>query len=211
MAMSWQIDEILKDALQADCTKYAPGIEIFSVRVTKPRLPPAIEASYEAMEAERTRVGVARERALVVTQEAETEHRRAVMLVRALHNTRLNSLVIRFSVLADVDVSGCCTPPNDESQCRLRRRLRLAAYTCSSCLQSDRQSRCGRRFRMRCILQSSACLLIRISTGDILTTALVCMHALPLILFTGMRKRSTGLIMQIDWRLIFLAVTNVLF
>ncbi|KAK9915129.1 hypothetical protein WJX75_005056 [Coccomyxa subellipsoidea] len=39
-----QIDEILKDALQADCTKYAPGIEIFSVR------------------------------------EAETEHRRAVMI-----------------------------------------------------------------------------------------------------------------------------------
>ncbi|CAL8468589.1 g8129 [Coccomyxa elongata] len=75
-----QIDEILKDALQADCTKYAPGIEIFSVRVTKPRLPRAIEANYEAMEAERTRVGVARERALVVTQEAETEHRRAVMI-----------------------------------------------------------------------------------------------------------------------------------
>jgi regulator of protease activity HflC (stomatin/prohibitin superfamily) len=80
-----QIDEILKDALQADCTKYAPGIEIFSVRVTKPRLPPAIEANYEAMEAERTRVGVARERALVVTQEAETEHRRAVMIVKTLH------------------------------------------------------------------------------------------------------------------------------
>ena len=87
-----QIDEILKDALQADCTKYAPGIEIFSVRVTKPRLPPAIEANYEAMEAERTRVGVARERALVVTQEAETEHRRAVMIVRALHNTYLDLL-----------------------------------------------------------------------------------------------------------------------
>ncbi len=56
-------------------------MQIMSVRVTKPRLPPAIEANYEAMEAERTRVGVERERALVVTQEAETEHRRAVMMV----------------------------------------------------------------------------------------------------------------------------------
>ncbi len=64
------------------------------MRVTKPRLPPAIEANYEAMEAERTRVGVARERALVVTQEAETEHRRAVMIVRALH---LSTLFLQLS------------------------------------------------------------------------------------------------------------------
>ena len=42
-----QIDEILKEALQADCTKYAPGIDIISVRVTKPRLPAAIVANYE--------------------------------------------------------------------------------------------------------------------------------------------------------------------
>lgn len=42
-----QIDEILKEALQADCTKHAPGIDIISVRVTKPRLPAAIVANYE--------------------------------------------------------------------------------------------------------------------------------------------------------------------
>ena len=35
----------------------------------------------QAMEAERTKVSVARERALVVHQEAQTEHRRAVMMV----------------------------------------------------------------------------------------------------------------------------------
>ena len=35
----------------------------------------------QAMEAERTRVGVARERALVIQQEAQTEHQRAVMAV----------------------------------------------------------------------------------------------------------------------------------
>lgn len=33
------------------------------------------------MEAERTRVNVARERAVVVHQEAQTEHKRAVMMV----------------------------------------------------------------------------------------------------------------------------------
>ena len=36
------------------------------------------------MEAERTRVNVARERAVVVHQEAQTEHRRAVMMVLRL-------------------------------------------------------------------------------------------------------------------------------
>ena len=35
----------------------------------------------QAMEAERTQVSVARERALVVHQEAQTEHKRAVMMV----------------------------------------------------------------------------------------------------------------------------------
>ena len=35
----------------------------------------------QAMEAERTRVNVARERAVVVHQEAQTEHKRAVMMV----------------------------------------------------------------------------------------------------------------------------------
>ena len=36
----------------------------------------------QAMEAERTKVNVARERAVVVHQEAQTEHKRAVMMVR---------------------------------------------------------------------------------------------------------------------------------
>jgi hypothetical protein len=34
-----EIDEAMKEALQKDCTKYAPGLEIINVRVTKPKLP----------------------------------------------------------------------------------------------------------------------------------------------------------------------------
>jgi regulator of protease activity HflC (stomatin/prohibitin superfamily) len=94
IVVAGQIDDIMREKLQADCTKYAPGIEIMSVRVTKPRLPPAIEANYEAMEAERTRAGVARERALVVAQEAETEHRRAVMMVSAPASHMLSANLI---------------------------------------------------------------------------------------------------------------------
>lgn len=46
----------MKDALQADCTRYAPGIEILSVRVTKPRIPESVRRNFEQMEEERTKV-----------------------------------------------------------------------------------------------------------------------------------------------------------
>ena len=46
----------MKDALQGDCTRYAPGIEIISVRVTKPRIPESIRRNFEQMEEERTKV-----------------------------------------------------------------------------------------------------------------------------------------------------------
>ena len=46
----------MKDALQVDCTRYAPGIEIISVRVTKPAIPDSIRRNFERMEEERTKV-----------------------------------------------------------------------------------------------------------------------------------------------------------
>ena len=46
----------MKDALQSDCTRYAPGIEIISVRVTKPKIPESIRRNFEQMEEERTKV-----------------------------------------------------------------------------------------------------------------------------------------------------------
>uniref|UniRef100_A0A803L7T2 Band 7 domain-containing protein n=1 Tax=Chenopodium quinoa TaxID=63459 RepID=A0A803L7T2_CHEQI len=51
-----QIDERMKDALQGDCTRYAPGVEIISVRVTKPTIPESIRHNYEQMEEERTKI-----------------------------------------------------------------------------------------------------------------------------------------------------------
>lgn len=51
-----QIDEKMKDALQGDCTRYAPGIEIISVRVTKPTIPESIRRNFVQMEEERTKV-----------------------------------------------------------------------------------------------------------------------------------------------------------
>ncbi|XP_022952024.1 erlin-2-B-like [Cucurbita moschata] len=73
-----QIDEKMKDALQGDCTRYAPGIEIISVRVTKPTIPHSIRKNFEDMEVERTKVLIAIERQRVVEKEAETNKKMAI-------------------------------------------------------------------------------------------------------------------------------------
>ena len=46
----------MKDALRGDCPRYAPGIEIISVRVTKPTISESIRRNFEQMEVERTKV-----------------------------------------------------------------------------------------------------------------------------------------------------------
>ena len=46
----------MKDALQGDCTCYAPGIEIMSVRITKPIIPERIRCNFGQMEEECTKV-----------------------------------------------------------------------------------------------------------------------------------------------------------
>ncbi|PNH06108.1 Erlin-1 [Tetrabaena socialis] len=73
-----QVDEQIKDALQADCNRYAPGIEIIAVRVTKPSIPDTVSANYVAMEVERTKALVALERQRVMEREAEAERVKAV-------------------------------------------------------------------------------------------------------------------------------------
>lgn len=52
---NFQNGEKMKDALRADCTRYAPGIEILSVRITKPTIPHSIMRNFEQMEEERTK------------------------------------------------------------------------------------------------------------------------------------------------------------
>ncbi|KAH9602629.1 hypothetical protein KSS87_005114 [Heliosperma pusillum] len=73
-----QIDERMKDALQGDCTRYAPGIEIISVRVTKPNIPESIRQNYEQMEEERTKALIAMEKQKVAEKEAETQKKIAI-------------------------------------------------------------------------------------------------------------------------------------
>jgi len=67
------VDDRLVEALQEGCSRWAPGISIIAVRITKPKIPPQIAANYEGMEAQKTKLLVATQAQKVSEKEAETE------------------------------------------------------------------------------------------------------------------------------------------
>ena len=71
------LDENLATALQAACDKYDTGIEIVTVRVTKPRIPESIRHRYEEVEAERASLRANNEKAKVMMRQAQAESERA--------------------------------------------------------------------------------------------------------------------------------------
>ncbi|XP_057834117.2 uncharacterized protein LOC131044736 isoform X2 [Cryptomeria japonica] len=87
-----QIDEKMKEAIQADCLCYAPGIEIISVRVTKPTIPESIARNYEQMEEERTKVLIVMEKQKVLEMEAETLKKIAV--TEAKKNSEVSRIIM---------------------------------------------------------------------------------------------------------------------
>lgn len=74
-----KIDENLKSAIQDDLSVMAPGLNVMSVRVTKPKIPESIRKNYELMEAEKTKLLISTQRQRVVEKEAETERKKAVI------------------------------------------------------------------------------------------------------------------------------------
>ncbi|XP_058735347.1 uncharacterized protein LOC131607350 [Vicia villosa] len=92
-----QIDEKMKDALQVDCTRYAPGIEIIGVRVTKPNIPESIRRNFEQMEEERTKVLIAIEKQKVSEEEAETAKKMAIS--EAEKNANVSKILMEQKLL----------------------------------------------------------------------------------------------------------------
>ena len=85
------LDEDLILVLQNDLKEWVPGLEILSIRVTKPRIPPKIKTTFEAMEAEKTRFLIVTEHQKVKRQEAETKKRQAIIKAQSdLDVTRIN-------------------------------------------------------------------------------------------------------------------------
>ncbi|KAK4260999.1 hypothetical protein QN277_004055 [Acacia crassicarpa] len=116
-----QIDEKMKDALQVDCTRYAPGIEIISVRVTKPTIPDSIRRNFEQMEEERTKVLIAIEKQKVAEKEAETKKKMAISEAEKNANV---SLILMEQKLLEKD--GSRRQQEIENQMYLAREKSLA-------------------------------------------------------------------------------------
>ncbi|KAJ6318052.1 hypothetical protein OIU76_013571 [Salix suchowensis] len=93
----YQIGEKMKDALQGDCTRYAPGIEIISVRVTKPTIPQSIRRNFEHMEEERSKVLISIERQRVVEKEAETTKKIAIS--EAEKNAKVSKILMEQKLM----------------------------------------------------------------------------------------------------------------
>ena len=53
------LDESLAEALTEGARKWAPGIEIISIRVTKPKIPENLMKNYEQIEAQKTALQIA--------------------------------------------------------------------------------------------------------------------------------------------------------
>jgi len=73
------VDERLQQALQESLDKYAPGIQIIAIRITKPKIPQHILQNYEQMEAEKTKLLVAIQAQKVAEKEAETQKKKATI------------------------------------------------------------------------------------------------------------------------------------
>uniref|UniRef100_A0A0E0KF56 Band 7 domain-containing protein n=1 Tax=Oryza punctata TaxID=4537 RepID=A0A0E0KF56_ORYPU len=92
-----QIDETMKEAIQRDCTRYAPGIEIISVRVTKPNIPDSIRRNFELMEEERTKALIAIEKQKVAEKEAETQKK--IALSEAEKNAQVSKILMEQKLM----------------------------------------------------------------------------------------------------------------
>jgi len=105
------LDENLVEALQRDCEIWAPGIEILSVRVTKPRIPKSIQKNFEEMESERTKLLVVSENQKVRLQEADTQKQQAI--IRASSELEVAKINIEREVQEQINKKKLATMEND--------------------------------------------------------------------------------------------------
>ncbi|KAF6166811.1 hypothetical protein GIB67_005687, partial [Kingdonia uniflora] len=93
-------NQVLPALAQVDCTRYAPGIEILSVHVTKLTIPVSIKRNFEQMEEERTKVLIAMEKQMVAKKELETQKK--IALAEAEKNAQMHGELQVLSPLAPI-------------------------------------------------------------------------------------------------------------
>lgn len=91
------LDEALMKALQSDCDKHNTGIDIVTVRVTKPIIPESVRIGYEKIESERKALVLAKERFATVQKEAQTAAEKA--RIDALREKEVRIIALEKEVL----------------------------------------------------------------------------------------------------------------
>lgn len=84
------LDEKLAEALTEGAVKWAPGIEVISIRVTKPRIPDNLLKNYEHIEAQKTALQIAQQTQKVTEQKAEAE--RTAMKIKAKAEAEIEAI-----------------------------------------------------------------------------------------------------------------------
>jgi len=95
-----KLDEALAQSLQKSCDEHGTGIDIISIRVTKPRIPESVRKNYEAIETAKTEMLVAKEKEKVAKAEE------SIALLRATMQAQKEAEVatINAQKLADVQI-----------------------------------------------------------------------------------------------------------
>jgi len=93
------LDESLATALQSICDKYTTGIQILSIRITKPRIPEAVKKNYEAIETAKTEFLVRQQEENVARKEEN------IVKMRAVAQAEKEAGVARIQVEKELNIS----------------------------------------------------------------------------------------------------------
>ncbi|ETW06214.1 hypothetical protein, variant 2 [Aphanomyces invadans] len=74
-----QLDELLQARMSALLAVWAPGLDIISIRLTKPHVPEALRDTYELVDQEKAKLLLATQAQRNVLKQAETDFRTAVL------------------------------------------------------------------------------------------------------------------------------------
>lgn len=92
------LDEELKKALQKDLDAWAPGVEVISIRITKPRIPERIRSNFEKMEQVKVEYLISSERQNVIRERELTEQKKAIISADSKLDVRVIELEKEISL-----------------------------------------------------------------------------------------------------------------
>jgi len=113
------LDEALADALQESVNKWAPGLRIIAVRVTKPKIPEEVQKTYEQMSQQAAELRKALLQKKVILQHAETMKEKSMIKQKQLQAEASVKLEMRIQ---EKEAEAKISKINDEIAFNKRKR-----------------------------------------------------------------------------------------